>query len=162
MMTNWYQPKAPNEIVPRPWLADDAINFLESILTPDMIVCEFGGGGSTLWLAERVCVVFTEEPDEDWRREIEKLAPDNVNFGMPIYFENDECDLLFIDGEPVTERAKWIKKAHRIALQWVVLDNANRPEYADEREALKASFELVFTSKLQAKHLVTEFWRRIA
>jgi hypothetical protein len=155
-MTSWYQPKAPNEIIARPWLADDAINFLESILTPDMIVCEFGGGGSTLWLAERVSKVYTCENDIDWQRVIAKHT-------QPTWIDAPvECDLLFIDGEPVTERGAWLGAAHYTARQWVVLDNANRPEYADEREALSASFELVFTSKLQAKHLVTEFWRRIA
>jgi hypothetical protein len=154
-MTNWYQPIKPVNIQPRPWLSDDAITYFESILTPDMVVCEFGGGGSTLWMAERVSKVYTCEPDTDWRREIAKhIKPKWTT--APV-----ECDLLFIDGEPVHERGEWLLLAHQAARQWVVLDNANRPEYADEREALSASFELVFTSRQQAMHLVTEFWRRI-
>jgi len=67
-MTNWYQPSDPSSIKPRPWLSDDAIAYLESILTPEMHVIEHGSGGSTLWFASRVVTVIAYEHDTDWYR----------------------------------------------------------------------------------------------
>lgn len=163
MSKTWYAPSDPASIKPRPWLSDDAIAYLESILTPDMNVIEHGSGGSTLWFAARVATVISYEYDADWYREVRKNAPDNVTLKLgtePDYSE-PQFDLLLIDGEPVDTRALWIMSCPFYVKPggWVVLDNANRPEYAKERDWLQVIAELKFTSKLQGAHLVTEFYK---
>ena len=49
-----------------PWITFEATKFLEKILRPDMFVFEFGSGGSSLFLAERVKRVYSVEHDEAW------------------------------------------------------------------------------------------------
>jgi predicted O-methyltransferase YrrM len=158
----WYHPS--NVLPSRPWIHTDAVDYLESILEPDFNVCEFGGGGSTVWIALRVKSVMTCEPVDEWRVAIEARKLDNVHL-----FESGDMrvpagyfDLVFIDGEPIEERRKWISNAHNISNTWIVIDNANRPEYAKEREALKEYAELVHTvdgNEAGTLYLVTEFWR---
>lgn len=49
-----------------PWISYSAIDLLEDYLTPGMTVYEFGSGGSTLWLAERVKRVVSIEERDNW------------------------------------------------------------------------------------------------
>src|SRR5262249_26106778 len=49
-----------------PWMPFPAIEFLETLLTPDAKVFEFGSGGSTIFFAARVCELVTVEHDADW------------------------------------------------------------------------------------------------
>jgi predicted O-methyltransferase YrrM len=163
MTNNWYWPSDPSSIQPRPWLSDDATAYLESILTPEMNVIEHGSGGSTLWFAARVTSVTAYEQDSDWYREVKARAPQNVTVKIGEFppYDDNLFDLLLIDGEPVQDRGEWITSAPFIVKPcgWVVLDNANRPEYVIEREWLRGKAELVFTSKLQGQHLITEFYK---
>jgi predicted O-methyltransferase YrrM len=156
----WYH---PSTVLPsKHWIHPDAIAYLESILEPDFRVCEFGGGGSTIWLSKRVKHVTTCEPDEEWFSVLLTSVPDNVRVFYTAEPYIDDFDLVFIDGEPIEERRKWITNAHNIAHTWIVLDNANRPEYAKEREALKEYAELVHNvdgNETGTLYLVTEFWR---
>ena len=48
----------------RPWMNFRVIEWLESYLKPEMRVFEYGSGGSTLFLAERVAHVVSVEHDE--------------------------------------------------------------------------------------------------
>src|SRR3954452_8270654 len=49
-----------------PWFSYAAIDFLEPWLRPDMTVCEYGSGGSTLFFARRVKSVFSIEDNPKW------------------------------------------------------------------------------------------------
>ncbi len=49
-----------------PWLAFEAIEWLESYLEPTMSVFEWGSGGSTLFFASRVGTLETVEHDPTW------------------------------------------------------------------------------------------------
>jgi hypothetical protein len=106
--------------------------------------------------------VTTCEPDEEWFSILLTSVPDNVGVfftGEPYMYD---FDLVFIDGEPVERRARWIQYAPLISNTWIVLDNANRPEYAKEREGLKEYAELIETinsNEPGTLYLVTEFWR---
>lgn len=51
---------------PEPWTTLGATRFVEKHFRPDMKLLEFGGGGSTLWWAERVQAVTTIESGPDW------------------------------------------------------------------------------------------------
>ncbi|MCC6177228.1 MAG: class I SAM-dependent methyltransferase [Chloroflexi bacterium] len=49
-----------------PWLPYSAIRFLERQIGPQAVAFEYGGGGSTLWLARRVRHLTTVEHDAAW------------------------------------------------------------------------------------------------
>jgi predicted O-methyltransferase YrrM len=49
-----------------PWIVYEAIDWLESFLTRDMQVLEWGSGGSTIFFAKRVHSVVTIEHDPEW------------------------------------------------------------------------------------------------
>lgn len=49
-----------------PWMPYGALAFLEEHLPPQAAVFEYGGGGSTLWLARRAAAVTTVEHEEAW------------------------------------------------------------------------------------------------
>jgi predicted O-methyltransferase YrrM len=166
--SKWYQPSRPTDIKPIPWLAPEAIVYLEGILKPEFEVIEHGAGGSTLWFAERVKCVLAFENDPDWERQVERqVSPTKaaVVSGFPNPQAGPQYDLLLIDGEPVQHRAKWLTAAPSLVKPggWIVLDNANRPEYKTEREGLKQFATLVYTVNSNAsthhQYLVTEFWR---
>ena len=55
-----------------PWLTFSAIDYLNSYLTPQMKVFEFGGGGSTLYFLERTAEVVTVEHHEEWYDALKK------------------------------------------------------------------------------------------
>lgn len=163
MLLKWWTPSKSKDVQPFPWLSPDAIKYLESILAPDMDVIEFGGGGSTLWFSNRVASVTTYEPNTDWYMVLGGYDLPNVSLrSEQTWNGNDYGDLLFIDGEPVTFRGAWLDVAHHVSSTWIVLDNANRPEYVAERERMKEYAELIYTSNGNeggTKYLVTEFWR---
>ena len=130
----WHKRSTPQQIKPLPWLAVDAIAYFESLLNSEMVVLEHGGGGSTLWLASRVKEVITVENNSEWYDVIAKQAPSNVT--LCIDFDTDEkLDLMFVDGEPVQARGHWLDRAPKLVKSggYVVIDNANRPEYAGAR-----------------------------
>ena len=118
-----------------------------------------------MWFAERCHSVTSFENDPDWIREVKACAPENVMIFSEPRTMKQSYDLLLIDGEPVEHRAGWILSAPMLVKRggWVVLDNANRPEYAKERESLRLHGELVraidSNTSTSHRYLITEFWR---
>jgi hypothetical protein len=55
-----------------PWLPHPMVTYLDKHMARDSSVFEYGGGGSTLWLAERVRRVITVEHDAEWFARIEQ------------------------------------------------------------------------------------------
>lgn len=60
-----------------PWLPYLVISFLDGYLKPDMFVFEWGSGGSTIYLAERVRAVVSVEHNREWYEQVPKF--ENVN-----------------------------------------------------------------------------------
>jgi predicted O-methyltransferase YrrM len=101
-----------------PWFSYAAIDFLKGFLTPQMKVCEYGSGGSTIFFARRVKSVFSIEDNAKWhalvtqRLEEKELHNATVqlfpfDFKKPIGFEEsaylnaipDEMfDVIVVDG----------------------------------------------------------------
>lgn len=171
-MTKWWQPSPKSAALkPVPWLAPAVIAYLEGIVQPDFEVLEHGSGGSTLWFAAKCRHVTAYENDPDWQKVVKDHAPENVGVFSDILTppKPDEAfekffDLLLIDGIPVEKRRQWLTAAPQLVKPggWIVLDNANRPEYAAEREALKQHADLVqsFDSNEGGTlYLVTDFYR---
>lgn len=55
-----------------PWITYEAIEWLESMMKPNIRVFEWGSGGSTLFFANRVQQVTTIEHDFDWYKMVSK------------------------------------------------------------------------------------------
>jgi SAM-dependent methyltransferase len=76
-----------------PWFSYEAIDFLDKFLRPDMTVCEYGSGGSTLFFARRVRQVFSIESDPQWFNllsdRLQKKSIGNVTMKLsPFDFKN--------------------------------------------------------------------------
>lgn len=169
-MSKWSKPSKPEEIKPIPWLGSSVITRLSEIITKDFRVIEHGAGGSSLWFAERVNFVMTIENNKGWYDEVLKQKPDNMvlifnNWDGPPdnWIDYKPFDLLLIDGEPVEERGLWISQCKKMVKSngWVVLDNANRPEYIHERFYLHSISETVetFDCNEGTRYLVTDICR---
>jgi hypothetical protein len=136
-MHTWHHPSKPEEIKPIPWLGAAVIERLEEIITKDFKIIEHGSGGSTLWLAARCKSILSVENNEAWKCAVCKSSPDNSVIISSIDFDllKYGYDLMFIDGEPVEDRERWISIGPKFVKHggYIVLDNANRPEYRTER-----------------------------
>lgn len=168
----WYQPRTPDKIEPIPWLHPDVIDYFAGILRPDMDAIEQGCGGSTIWLAKLVRTVLALDDALEWvymvKHHLDKAGythasvnhwPD-PNLFPPIH---QKYDLAFVDGSRAG-RVYWMQHIAEIVKPggWLVLDNANRPEYQDTRAALMkiAKLEARFDrNENGTRYLVTEFWR---
>lgn len=161
---NWVRPRRADQIEPRPWLSEQAIEYFSNLLTKEMDVIEFGAGGSTLWLAERVKSVTSYENDADWIAVLRKNKPENVTLHFETFpTSGQRVDLIYIDGEPVAVRGEWLKMAPVMLKDGgiVVLDNANRPEYAEALAEFSQRAELLFESDKApgTKYGLTRFYR---
>jgi hypothetical protein len=101
-----------------PWFSYAAIDFLNGYLRPEMSVCEYGSGGSTIFFARRVKSVFSIEDNPRWfelvSRRLDEKALHNVqlklcafDFKQPADFEESAYlhampegpfDVIVVDG----------------------------------------------------------------
>lgn len=127
-----------------PWLPFVVIDRLEKHLTRSSKVFEFGGGGSTVWFANRVGEVVTVEHDPDWFPVLEsavgsrpgctlihRTAQDNyADYITSIDpFEDATFDAVVVDGR---ERVRCLERALTKVRPGglLVLDDANRTRYS--------------------------------
>lgn len=164
-MTTWVTPSKPEDVKHTPWLSKQATARFEGLLQKDMTVIEFGAGGSTLWLAERVGHVTSYENDPDWGAAIRKHMPANVTlYAESLPRMDKQYDLMFIDGEPVELRGEWLKLAPSLLKPGgiLVLDNCNRPEYEKELAEFAETatlIERVADKSLGTRYTVTDFYQ---
>lgn len=169
----WYQPRTPDKMQLIPWLHQDVIDYLASIITPDMDIIEQGCGGSTVWMAQRARSVIAFDNAPEWVHMVkyhltqnklddiaqvilwplsDKLPPMPYMYDMALVDGLRDARRLWIDG------VRGIVKRHG----WFVLDNANRPEYQDVRITLQKVAKLetyLDRNENGTRYLVTEFWR---
>lgn len=164
MSESWYIPSTPATVSTQPWLHPSATDYLERLLNSEWSVLEHGAGGSTVWFSERVKKVVSVEGDQRWRQFVREKAPANVVLlsGLPTP-KYPDYDLFFIDGDH-EGRAQGLLQAHLYVRPggWVVLDNANRPEYRRERLKFSecATLQMSFDNNIPiSKYFVTEFWQ---
>lgn len=166
MTPAWWKPSKPEEIRPEPWLGTDAKRYFGSLLKPDMTVLEFGAGGSTLWMADKVKEIMSVENNAAWLDTIKDKSLKNVT----LYYWNEPeppefeqlFDLVFIDGEPVERRANWIMAVPHLVKMGgnIVLDNSNRLEYESERNWLNRNSKLLYRAKGKGgTYTWTEFYQ---
>ena len=139
-----------------PWLAPEAVHFLDQWLCPSDQVVEFGAGRSTVWFAKRVRRVVSIEHDGVWYAHVHQaLAAASVTNVDAILVPTDEADYLgavndrieradlaLVDGRNRDRCALWaLDRVRKGGL--VVIDNAERylPSSARGPEALGPSEE---------------------
>jgi predicted O-methyltransferase YrrM len=163
----WYQPSPPNApIRPVPWLGMKVRQHLDNLIQPEWRVAEHGGGGSTIWLSSKCEHVTTVEQNLKW---FNKLAELNLSRVMLVYGRHiphfaEPLDMILIDGEPPEDRALWLTASVSLVRPggWVMLDNANRPEYEKERKHMQTYAAEVVTfdcNERGTEYLITEFYQ---
>lgn len=151
-----------------PWFSYGAIDFLAKYLKPDMAVCEYGSGGSTLFFARRVKSVFSIEDNPRWFELVTqrlreksitnahlKLCP--FDFKNPVGFEHsaylhsipdERFDVIVVDGSEEWTKIRPVcfeKAEHRVKRGGlIVVDDSWR--YPALRQANHAQSYKVFQS----------------
>ena len=140
-----------------PWLMQEAIDWLDSIMRPYYEVLETGAGASTIFLARRAKMVISFEHDEEWYRTVNrKLKAENLPCVLtfdPNYPANGlgnlarRFDLALIDGRG---RNRSVSDGLLALLPggWLVLDDSDRERYAPSRQLMDSlsSCKIVFRS----------------
>lgn len=79
-----------------PWIIFEAKEWLESLLTPDMSVFEWGSGGSTIFISERVRKLISVEHDREWYQVVSQSLKDNNILN---------CEYLIVEPHPDSRRS---------------------------------------------------------
>lgn len=135
----------------KPWITLSAIRWLEGILRSDDRVFEWGSGGSTIWIAQRVSSVISVESDPTWFHRVnEWLTEEGLNnvelkligkepamawerYVNEIRTYKDEFDIIFIDGNLETRTICAVMAVEVAGDETVILlDNSIRMSEAAE------------------------------
>lgn len=132
----------------KPWIVPHAIEYAESLLSPNMTVLEFGSGGSTLWFADHVRMIESIEHSPDWcKRVLAAMTPDDHKKielrRIPNYCKHGELnlmypkyDVIFIDG--IHRRQCFAASIDRLFDGGIlILDNSNRDEMKLIRDRIR-------------------------
>lgn len=131
---------------PLPWINHAAIHLLNARLRPAHSVFEYGAGHSTLFFAERCATVTSVEHDRGWFDAVRGLAPANATVlhrdAGPAYWQaigdgGAQHDVVLIDGI-CRERCLAVAARALSPAGVMLLDDADRPAYADALAALVA------------------------
>lgn len=129
-----------------PLLSQAAIDYFENLLRPELVICEYGSGAGTVWLAQRVKKVTSIEHCQLWFHAVEQeldrlglevdyhlISPTNVEdqeAARETYtafiqqFPDAYFDLIFLDGwRPSRPRAPGFAKPKVKPLGWIVIDD---------------------------------------
>jgi hypothetical protein len=150
----------------QPWMHKDELAAISALLQPSDRVLEFGSGGSTHWLAERVSEVHTIEHDQQWASRVIAMAPANVTLhwrrpqwawkkgtpSQPGQFSEYLAvpaqigriwDAVLIDGRARLEAALGVASFLKPGGWLFFHDWFARQRYVDRLGELQASYELI-------------------
>lgn len=139
-----------------PWFAFEATEWLSTKLRRNMATFEYGSGGSTLFFGKRVGRHIAIEHNREWyetvKKRLERENLTNVNLiHAPLQTVDEQSyaatidrfpgpfDMILIDGHD-RNGCIFMAKARVAKGGYIILDDSDRPEYAEALEAL-ASFE---------------------
>lgn len=124
-----------------PWFERDAIIFLESILTPDMVLFEWGAGRSTQWFADRVKSIVSIEHQQKWYDVVSVYLKNRSNAKLLLIgtdkeeypkviskYVDETFDLVSVDGR---RRCECVREAMSKVKEngWLLLDDLQRSRY---------------------------------
>lgn len=136
-----------------PWLTYSFLDFLEGRLKPNMRICEYGSGNSTLFFASLVNEVISFENNDEWYHKVKHKLPSHAHLHLislgtdeyrdAILKEEGLFDIILIDGR---ERIACLKNAVK-----KISDNGVIVFDDSEREKYQEMFTIM--SDLNFKHL---------
>jgi hypothetical protein len=159
-----------------PWLPFRVIDRLQDHLVAGSRVFEFGGGGSTLWFADRGAQVVTVEHDDEWYPiladavgeqpgvSVMHRSSDNAfeTYVTSINEHPDESfDVVVVDGrERVRCFVEAMPKVRRGGL--LILDDSDRARYAGAHEVARAWPSTTYAGLTPSKAIpgTTTIWTR--
>lgn len=126
-LQNWlYEKRHPDH----PWLAPDAIAWLDANLRPDMRGFEWGSGRSTLWFAKRLSMLTSIESDAAWFQQVTRMVGDsglnNIDL-RHIPLEHPDAETYRNDYIPLPCNPAAILDVPDASLDFVVVDGWYRP-----------------------------------
>ena len=139
---------------PIPWITYPAIDFIRKRLNKDLVVFEFGSGGSTRWWANQVRNVVSVEHDRAWYEKLNQNISDNVvlkyvnltyggDYSKSIQEYVDCFDIVVVDGRDRVDCLKNCINSLKVG-GVVILDNSDRVDYAEGVEfMLNSGFKKV-------------------
>jgi hypothetical protein len=137
----------------RPFIPDDAFDWLVGFVKPDMRVFEYGSGKSTLWFGQNVGQVVTvdrvQKCYEICARELEEQRIHNVEYVLKpdqggnedvagyskLIHEYDDFDLVFVDGH---YRKACMEECYTKAKYAIFMDNTDSIGYLDAYNVMKS------------------------
>ncbi|MES2454366.1 MAG: FkbM family methyltransferase [Bacteroidota bacterium] len=133
---------------PIAWVTYSFIDFIKERISKELDIFEFGSGNSTIFYAELAKSVYSVEHDQEWFSKSAQINLPNVNM---IHCElkpgGDYCKsavhtgrkfhMIIVDGR---DRVNCCKQAlHALTENGVVvLDDSERPDYAEAKAFFKA------------------------
>lgn len=136
-----------------PYLTEEAISFLKSVIKKSDRILEFGSGGSTIWFAKNGGHVMSFEHDNNWcqaiKNRLKKLDLNNVdlrfapNYIREGYLKGDEMfDFILVDSkiriddEYINSRTLCTKTAYLFLKPggWLFLDNTGKEACKESEE----------------------------
>ena len=124
-----------------PWFTYASIFFLSKRIKPEMVVFEYGSGGSTIWWSRRLRRVVACEHDLAWLNSVKAKAPANVEllhreltpegaYAGAILGYARQFDIIVIDGRQRAQCA--INSLGALKEDGVLIwDNSDRPRYRE-------------------------------
>ena len=168
-----------------PWWPYDAVAWMAAAIPCRTRVFEYGGGGSTLWLADRGAVVTVAEHDGPWHRQLADSLPCSVSLlflppettgtvtsvAAPGFFDaytaaidsepDGSLDLVIVDGRARVECARRAMPKVRPG-GLLLLDDTDRARYRPAVDRLSGWERHVFTGLKPGQRwpAQTSVWRR--
>lgn len=154
----------PPFLAAKPWIAHYAFKRLESLIKPEMSVLEFGSGGSTLYLADKVASIYSIEHDPDWYRVIysalEKFPSVHHVLVPAEKKEGPECYKsvhgLFSEGLNFEKYAHAADHLPGLSIDLLIIDGRVRPQcLIQAKSKLKPGGILLFDNSDRASYQPT-------
>jgi hypothetical protein len=154
-----------------PWWTPDAVKFVNSILNKNSIVLEFGCGGSTPWLCQRVKKVISIEHNPVWGKLVINEKLNNLDIRLLNRPYNNVCkefpdeffDFIMVDGR---DRVLCFISTLRTLKHggWIGLDDSTRIKYKEAWDSV-LSWKKIETKNLDPKEDKTGsrntwFWKK--
>jgi len=106
-----------------PWVTYDAIRWFKSYITTDMVVYEYGSGGSTLFFSQNANKVTSIEHNPEWFKKVDSILKQknllNCEYSLVVpeksQFLSPLCDALPISTVvPDADFTRYVKSIHHI------------------------------------------------
>lgn len=163
----------------QPWFSNEAVEFLDSIVTPNSVVFEYGSGSSTLWFADRAKKVYSVEHNKKWFAKVSENLPSNVEliyrpiasprrwrrsgkairphnwkkYASTITEYDCQFDIVLIDGR--LRRQSILASIPKIKSGgWLIVDDSQREWYKCTYQHINSQRQFSFDNEHQ-----TTFWQ---